>query len=282
MTFNDEIVKPKQPIIYQLFEFNLEGVITRYTNKKNGDEVFLGNTYRSVKIETGRANFNTKVEKTTIEIKMALDANNIKYISNSVAADLEVTVTDMIPSVGFCKTAFVGEVIDVTVQNNTAKLVVESSTKVFRDKFPPLVHSAFCNHLVFDGGCKLLELAYETQVTVSGINGNVIEASALASPVFPSPFVPTSGQLDNWFIGGHVKLFDGTDIRLITDYATTKDSITIQFPFDNRVTVGTVLKVYPGCDRSPETCRDKFNNVENFLGFPYIPRQNPVLFSFKS
>ena len=258
MTFQDNLEQTKQPTIYQLFEFNVEGVITRYTNKRDGDVLFLGNTYKSVRIETGRANFNTKVEKTTIEIKMALDANNIKYVSNSVTPDIQVTVIDVFLVDETCKTSFVGDVIDVSIENRTARLVIEASTEVFRDKFPPLVHTAFCNHMVFDSGCKLIEALYETIITVTAINGNEIESAGLVSPVFPVACTPTAGELDTWFIGGHATLLDGTDLRLITDYdIATKDKINLQFPFDSRVQVGTQIKVFPGCNRSPETCRHK-------------------------
>jgi hypothetical protein len=36
------------------------------------------------------------------------------------------------------------------------------------------------------------------------------------------------------------------------------------------------VMVYPGCDGRIETCRDKFDNLIHFLGFPFIPDENPA------
>jgi uncharacterized phage protein (TIGR02218 family) len=43
------------------------------------------------------------------------------------------------------------------------------------------------------------------------------------------------------------------------------------------VQVGDVLAVYAGCDKKLATCRDKFSNVTNFRGEPYVPGQDEFL-----
>ena len=37
---------------------------------------------------------------------------------------------------------------------------------------------------------------------------------------------------------------------------------------------GTDVKLTPGCDKRRETCRDKFTNIVNFRGFPFIPGED--------
>ena len=41
------------------------------------------------------------------------------------------------------------------------------------------------------------------------------------------------------------------------------------------------MDAYPGYDGSPATCVDKFDNLDNFVGFPYIPSKNPVVWGIK-
>jgi hypothetical protein len=44
-------------------------------------------------------------------------------------------------------------------------------------------------------------------------------------------------------------------------------------PFE--VVVGDAYSLLPGCrKRLAEDCRDKFNNVVNFRGFPHVPGIN--------
>ena len=40
--------------------------------------------------------------------------------------------------------------------------------------------------------------------------------------------------------------------------------------------VGDRFRVVAGCDKRPETCREKFNNFINFRGFPHIPGEDWV------
>jgi len=40
---------------------------------------------------------------------------------------------------------------------------------------------------------------------------------------------------------------------------------------------GDVFKVYPGCNKRQDTCKNKFNNIVHFRGFPYIPSADTVV-----
>lgn len=42
---------------------------------------------------------------------------------------------------------------------------------------------------------------------------------------------------------------------------------------------GERLRLWPGCDKSAETCRLKFNNFMNFRGFPHIPGEDWLMAS---
>lgn len=51
---------------------------------------------------------------------------------------------------------------------------------------------------------------------------------------------------------------------------------TLQLPFPYPVEVDDIYQATPGCDKSLETCRDRFNNVVNFGGFPYLPGTDKI------
>lgn len=42
-----------------------------------------------------------------------------------------------------------------------------------------------------------------------------------------------------------------------------------------QIEVGTKLSLYAGCDKLNTTCNQKFSNILNFGGFPFIPNDNP-------
>lgn len=43
------------------------------------------------------------------------------------------------------------------------------------------------------------------------------------------------------------------------------------------LTGGDAVTLWPGCDRKHTTCRDKFDNIPNFGGFPLHPERNPFI-----
>jgi len=279
MAFNTQIKQTEQGNLLHAFDFNVRGVVTRYTGHRTPISI-AGNEYTPARISVNRSKFNSSIEKTTVEIKAELDDLTLKSAANAVPADINVTIYEVFLTTMVCRTFFVGKVIRTNlVDPKSAVIVVESNSDVFRREFPPFVHSAFCNHNLFDNLCGVQKALYETQATVSVLGTSTVTSPDILSPVFPVACTPTAGELTTWFVGGFATLFDESDVRLIT--AHSGDTITLQFPFDSRVTVGTTLKLFPGCQRSSQTCRDKFCNLGKNLNFPYIPRENPVLFNFK-
>lgn len=46
------------------------------------------------------------------------------------------------------------------------------------------------------------------------------------------------------------------------------------FPFEPQV--GDAIEVIQGCNKTTDHCINKFNNIENFRGFPHVPNQRKV------
>lgn len=76
---------------------------------------------------------------------------------------------------------------------------------------------------------------------------------------------------DGYFTGGMLKLPDNTS-RFIVAHAG--DQITISRPVAQAIG-NLTASIYPGCDHLKETCNNKFQNLDNFGGFPFIPGRNP-------
>jgi uncharacterized phage protein (TIGR02218 family) len=70
----------------------------------------------------------------------------------------------------------------------------------------------------------------------------------------------TSGANDGWTseVLRHVRDADG-------------DHIELWQPMAAAVEVGDAFTVSAGCDKRFSTCRDRFENIENFRGFPHMP-----------
>ena len=48
-------------------------------------------------------------------------------------------------------------------------------------------------------------------------------------------------------------------------------ALYLSYPLPNPPSAGDAFTVYQGCDHTQATCQNKFNNLSNFRGFPYVP-----------
>jgi uncharacterized phage protein (TIGR02218 family) len=49
-------------------------------------------------------------------------------------------------------------------------------------------------------------------------------------------------------------------------------SLDLAYPLLNAPATGDAFTVYFGCDHTQFTCTNKFNDLANFRGFPYVPQ----------
>lgn len=124
-----------------------------------------------------------------------------------------------------------------------------------------------CRFALYHRGCRLNAEDFGTDgicTVADGANITVPEAAALP---------------DGWLVGGMLKSPDGV-LRYIVTHSG--DSIGLIRPVEsmnalvNDPDAGPVaVRLYPGCDHTRDTCKNKFNNLGNFGGFPWIPTKNP-------
>jgi len=60
--------------------------------------------------------------------------------------------------------------------------------------------------------------------------------------------------------------------------ATNGDDIYVAVAVPYEIKSGVTFDVYPGCDKRPETCEQKFGNDDNFNGYIYIARPEEALY----
>ena len=61
------------------------------------------------------------------------------------------------------------------------------------------------------------------------------------------------------------------NVRSTVKFATSSTSLTLMYPLPFAPTTGDAFTVYQGCDHTQATCQNKFGNLPNFRGFPYVP-----------
>jgi uncharacterized phage protein (TIGR02218 family) len=86
--------------------------------------------------------------------------------------------------------------------------------------------------------------------------------------------------VDGWFAGGVLTFETGANAGAsmeVKGWARDPGRIELYLPLGYPIGVGDVFRVHPGCDKRLDTCRERFANVLNFRGEPYIPGQDLLM-----
>lgn len=89
--------------------------------------------------------------------------------------------------------------------------------------------------------------------------------------------VTESRAVDDWFNHGVVHWETGNNAGLgmeIKDWTQSSGNVVLFLPMNRTIVVGDKVRIFPGCARYLSLCRDKFDNVRQYRGFPHIPGQD--------
>jgi len=252
--------------VLELYEFRYGAETTRLTSY-NQDIVFQGVTWTAIQISRGQV--QNSVEQAINELKIDMPLSHpiaSQYISNvpgkvgsvrifRAHADDPAEETLLLFDGFVAQAGFDGALV--------ATLSCSPSTSVFKRSGPRFNYQSLCNHVLYDGRCKIVEAAFRFTGTVASVNGGEIEVAGLFA-----------AEGAGWTTAGFVRAPAGTfdDARLIL--AQSGDVLTLLNAFAEPV-LGTSVDVFAGCDHSLATCDTKFANVDNYGGFPFVPIKNP-------
>jgi uncharacterized phage protein (TIGR02218 family) len=164
------------------------------------------------------------------------------------------------------KIIFSGIIVSIHVDGIAASVTCVSDGNSLEKQIPRIAYQSFCNHSVFDTGCNLSSAEWKYDTTVFSIESSGTEL--VLSNIEPGE--------DDFYTAG-VICFD-LGYRLITRQLGNTIKILTGF---YGLAVDSKVYLLPGCNGSPETCDGKFGNLLRFLGFPYMPVKNPVLWGFR-
>lgn len=157
-----------------------------------------------------------------------------------------------------------GEVISWAIDGRTAKIKVPSIFSYLFDTTEPWPkYQGPCNHVLGDSICgvDMTSVANAYSTTVSAVLGNVLTLAA-------------SSFADGQCNGGEMIFTSGGERRMII--SNTGTSFLVSSPFSSNLIVGSSVTVRRGCNHEMlGDCKNKFNNVSKFGGFPYVPDRNP-------
>jgi uncharacterized phage protein (TIGR02218 family) len=167
-----------------------------------------------------------------------------------------------------------GEMILRTGTVGETSLGAQSFTAELRGVMQPLqqtvgrIYQKRCDADLYDSRCGLVRDYFLQSATVVTVESR-------------SRFTVTGlSGAEGWFDNGYVTWTTGENAGLqmeIKRWTNSPDTLELHFAMPFNVQAGDAFTTAPGCDLVLSTCRDKFNNVVNFRGFPHMPTRDAVL-----
>ena len=172
---------------------------------------------------------------------------------------------------------FAGEVQGVVFEGDLAKVSLTTIASRMQRSVPRRGFSWSCNHVLYDPLCQVSKEEYRVDAIVSSIDNDALDLSLTDDPVWAGADLASKVASDPLFFHGGLISWsapNGTQSRTIRAYDSGTHVATLSIPFQD-IPLGATVTVYAGCSHAVQTCRDKFDNVINYGGFPFVPTSNP-------
>lgn len=235
----------------------------RYTD---GDVAmtFDGETYSPATLSRSLTKHDSQSEVTSLQIDAAyVEDPVLEFIAVNPVEILWVSVSKLFRDQDPLEAGiiFIGQIKDVSFKGMAAKINCVGFEHFLKQTIPKWRYQLTCNHIIFDSKCTKAEADYKTTTTV------VLDSTGteLTSADFDA-------LEDGYFTGG--KVVFGDEARTIVNHVGSV--VTLMYKM-KELEDNDSVDAYPGCDGRIETCKDKFDNLLHYLGFPFIPEENPAL-----
>jgi uncharacterized phage protein (TIGR02218 family) len=125
--------------------------------------------------------------------------------------------------------------------------------------------------------CQIDVTAYQQTGSVASVTDGrtLVPSSGLlmigsATPTAAAP----AGWFDNGILTFTSGVNDGFNFEIKSWDGTT---LILYLPMPYAPSASDTFVIEPGCDHSPDDCNNKFNNIVNFRGEPFIPGMDAIL-----
>lgn len=247
----------------ELYTFSYTGHAFRYTSAD--EEIIVdGIAYAPLALTRSALRPSINKEKSGLTLSLPLSAPLCELFRIAPPGEeVELTVARYHRGDGQRLVVYIGRVVNARFDQFEMELSVESIMSSMQRTILTRSYQKNCPHLLYGTACKADPTAYRVNTVATTITGNIVLA-----PISPA---------DDYYAGGviaYTGIYSGvTERRFIV--GNTGGQFTLdRSPYG--LLEGQAFNILPGCKRTMDDCKNKFNNLANYGGQPFIPTKNPV------
>lgn len=162
--------------------------------------------------------------------------------------------------------AYAGQITELPTQGRTlAEGTCEAFTFTLNQQMPHRLVQPECTNTVFDAGCALNPADWS-------------EVAAVAAGSTQRVIVASLSKYAGYYTQGRIIFSTGRNAGLSMDVELhASGGLTLSKGMILPVAVGDTFTVEAGCDNTLKTCQQKFNNLANYIGEPYVPNYESAI-----
>lgn len=223
-----------------------------------------GQIYAPLPLKRDTVSQGMDAAKAAVTLKVPPTCDLVMWLLEAAASGEQVSVTmtraqSSSPDTGAQITGvqWIGRVSGVESADDGAVVRCESALVSLKRIGLRRLYSRGCTHVLYGPAC-----------------GAALRSEAANLLYMPDPLHMQLGAqpaaLDGALGGGWVQLADGRRWMIVEQLGA---QLTLLHPAN--LDTGQAVTLVAGCDHSTVTCQNRFNNLDNFGGFPSIPGTNP-------
>lgn len=262
MSYNAIEISKHSSHIYELYKFTRNNTSWYYTSSDE-DITYLGHTYISLPINRSNIEQSPESNRNPITVTLPMDVNIIReFIASPPTVVTTLTIYRGHVGDSDVLAIWVGRLVNIKFTEQQADLRIES---VFSSLKRPCLRFRYqrnCPHDLYGQGCKVVKETFEVPTVVTVVDStSFTSAEAALKP-------------DGYYNGGYISWNNGGSETHRFILSHVGSLLVYDLPFAS-LTSGQTLSIFPGCDRTLNTCNSKFSNSDNFGGQPFYPEKNP-------
>lgn len=249
----------------ELYTVTLASGTSYYFTNNNQNITWNGITYSAFPVTRQPITVSSSFENAECIVTFAnISGPLYNILHNNVLEGATLTVTlisrDLLYAVNREIILFSG-FVDVAFNSTTVTLSAKHPADLHHLQVPRRLYEEPCTHTLYDAWCGLNANDYvETDIATAGTRWTITKTAAADCPM---------GEV--WVLTGNNA---GQRRQIRSD---TGGIITVLWPFVFAVEAGDTFKVFQGCPKTKDVCKDRFNNLQNFAGFLNIPTAEDVM-----
>ena len=223
-----------------------------------------GRVYESVQIARSRLALTAEASKSALELNVQSSLPIVRAAMQAAPGGDVITLILRVAQKdpwgsgwSIAGTRWMGRVLGAQVGEIEATLRCESAHVSLKRVGLRRLYSRKCSHVLYSTNCGASQLG--ATATVESVD---------ARRVFMVGGVPAA--VVNAMAGGWLQLASGA-----RHMVSASDDSSVELLYPVGIQTGEVVDLVAGCDHTTATCTSRFNNLNNFGGFPGIPPKNP-------